>query len=71
MFVDIYRHFFELACRAQVGAVASGAELITPSRAVCEERVKKFGRIGVYDSTSCDWVASMALVEQLYPGYKR
>lgn len=67
----IYHHFFELACRAQVGAVASGAELITPSRAVCQERVKKFGRIGVYDSTSRDWVASMALVEKLYPDYKR
>ena len=33
-------------------------------------RVKKFGRIGVYDSASRDWVASMALVEKLYPDYK-
>ena len=70
-FVDIYHHFFELACRAQVGAMASGAELITPSRVVCEERVKKFGRTGVYDSTSRDWVASMAPVERLYPDYKQ
>src|SRR5437762_4646806 len=42
----IYHHFFELACRAQVGALAGGAELITPAPEVCEERAKKFGRIG-------------------------
>jgi hypothetical protein len=53
-----------------VGALAGGAELIMPSPQVCEERVKKFGRIGVYDSKSRDWVASMALVEKLYPDYK-
>ena len=66
----IYHHFFELACRAQVGALASGAELIVPAPDVCAERVKKFGRIGVYDSKSRDWVASMALVEKLFPDYK-
>lgn len=66
----LYHHFFELACRAQVGAVASGAPLITPAPEACAERVKKFGRIGIYDSGSRDWVASMALVEKLYPDYK-
>ncbi len=67
----IYHHFFELACRAQVGAVASGTQLIMPSPETSAERVKKFGRIGVYDSKSRDWVASMALVEKLYPDYKQ
>ncbi len=66
----IYHHFFELACRAQVGAVASGTPLVMPSPETCAERVKKFGRVGVYDSKSRDWVASMALVEKLYPDYK-
>ena len=66
----IYHHFFELACRAQVGALAGGTELVTPSKKVCEERAQKFGRIGVYNSASRDWVASMALVEKLYPDYK-
>lgn len=64
----IYHHFFELACRAQVAA--GGAELIVPDAKACEERVKKFGRIGVYDSKSRDWVASMALAEKLFPDYK-
>jgi len=70
VFVDIYHHFFELACRAQVGALAGGGELVMPSPETCAERVKKFGRIGVYDSGSRDWVASMALVEKLFPDYK-
>ena len=66
----IFHHFFELACRAQIGALAGGTPLIMPSPEVCAERVKKFGRIGQYDATSRDWVASMALVEKHYPDYK-
>jgi hypothetical protein len=53
-----------------VGALAAGVEIITPAPEVCEERAQKFGRIGVYDSKSRDWVAGMALVEKLYPDYK-
>jgi ribulose-5-phosphate 4-epimerase/fuculose-1-phosphate aldolase len=66
----IYHHFFELACRAQVGALAGGIELIVPEPDVCEERAKKFGRIGQYNHRSRDWVASMALAENLFPGHK-
>ncbi len=66
----IYHHFFELACRAQVGALAGGAKVILPDPAVCAARAAKFGRIGIYDSGSRDWVAGMALVEKLYPDYK-
>ena len=66
----IYHHFFELACRAQVGALAGGRELVFPKSEVCRERAAKFGRIGVYDRTSRDWVASMALVEKHYPEFR-
>ncbi len=66
----IYHHFFELACRAQLGALAGGAALIQPSPEVCEERAKKFGRIGQYDHQSRDWVASMALADKLFPEHK-
>src|SRR5207245_11657607 len=66
----IYHHFFELACRAQVGALAGGAELITPSPEVCEERARKFGRIGQYDHQSRDWVAGMALARKLFPDHE-
>lgn len=66
----IFHHFFELACRAQVGALAGGTPLITPSPEVCDERVKKAGRMGQYNEQSRDWVASMALVEKHYPDYR-
>ena len=66
----IFHHFFELACRAQVGALAGGAELIMPAKEVCEERARKAGRTGQYDSQSRDWVASMALVEKLFPDFR-
>ena len=66
----IYHHFFELACRAQIGALAGGTKVKQPSHAVCVERAKKFGRIGAYDATSRDWVASIALLEQRYPDYR-
>jgi ribulose-5-phosphate 4-epimerase/fuculose-1-phosphate aldolase len=66
----IYHHFFELACRAQVGALAGGAEIITPAPEVCEERAKKFGRIGQYDHRSRDWVAGMALAGKLFPDHR-
>lgn len=65
----IYHHFFELACRAQIGAQSGGGELVEIEHDVAVERAKKFGRIGAYDSSSRDWVASMALVEKHYPDY--
>ncbi len=63
----IQHHSLELACRVQIGAQSGGAELITPSRELCEERVHMFGHLGQYDATSRDWVAGLALVEQKYP----
>ena len=66
----IFHHFFELACRAQIGALAGGTPLIMPGPEVCAERVTKFGRMGQFDAKSRDWVASMALVEKHYPDYK-
>ncbi len=66
----IYHHFFELACRAQIGALGGGTELVMPTPEVCEERAKKFGRIGQYNSKSRDWVASIALADKLFPEYR-
>src|SRR6266849_3657867 len=50
----IYHHFFEL---------------VTPAPEVCEERAKKFGRIGQYNHQSRDWVAGMALAGKLFPDH--
>lgn len=66
----IYHHFFELACRAQIGALAGGGELIVPPPEVCEARAKKFGRIGAYDTSSRDWQAGLALADKHFPDYR-
>src|SRR5690606_21828027 len=66
----IFHHFFELACRAQIGALAGGSELIVPTEAVCEARSRKAGRTGQYDSQSRDWIASMAFAEKLFPDFR-
>ncbi len=66
----IYHHFLELACRAQANAIGAADELIIPPPEVCEQRAQAAGKRGVYDSSSRDWQASMAFVEQNYPGYK-
>ena len=69
--VTIQNHFLELACRAQIGALAGGTELIVPSRELCAARAQEFGRQGQYDANSRDWIAGLALVEQKYPDYKQ
>jgi ribulose-5-phosphate 4-epimerase/fuculose-1-phosphate aldolase len=67
----IQHHFLELACRAQIGALAGGTELVTPARELCAQRARAFGRLGQYDAGSRDWVAGLALVEKLYPDYRQ
>ncbi len=69
--VYIQHHFLELACRAQIGALAGNTELVTPARPLCEERARQFGQPGQYDRTSRDWIAGLALVEQHYPGFNK
>jgi len=66
----IYHHFFELACRAQIGALSGGGEVVEIDDKAATARAEKFGRIGQYNSDSRDWQASMALVEKSYPEYK-
>ncbi|HAA91666.1 MAG TPA: class II aldolase [Rhodospirillaceae bacterium] len=66
----IYHHVFELACKAQIGALAGGAEVITPDWKVLKERVAKAGKIGIYDRNSKDWTAGIALANKLFPDYK-
>lgn len=67
----IQHHFLELACRAQIGALAGGTELVMPARELCAQRARMFGELGQYDAASRDWVAGLALVEKLCPDYRQ
>lgn len=66
----VYHHFFELACKIQIAALAGGGELIPMSHELASERARKAGRHGVMDSDQRDWVASMKLAEALDPSFK-
>jgi ribulose-5-phosphate 4-epimerase/fuculose-1-phosphate aldolase len=66
----IFHHFFELACKAQIGAMAGGGELIIPPKEILETRVAKAGKVGFYDRNSKDWTAGIALADKLFPDYK-
>ena len=48
----------------------SRSAAMVPPKEVCEERSKKFGRVGQYNTQSRDWQASLMLVEKLYPDYR-
>lgn len=60
-------YFLEMACRAQVDAVASGLELVYPPAAVMEETLAIMDRrpMGVME-----WPAMLRQVERMDPGYK-
>jgi ribulose-5-phosphate 4-epimerase/fuculose-1-phosphate aldolase len=66
----IYHHVFELACKAQIGALAGGTEVIVPEWKVLKARKEKAGRVGMYDRNSKDWTAGIALADKLFPDYK-
>lgn len=65
----IYHRVFELACKAQIGAMAGGAEAIMPDYKVLRERVEKAGKVGMYNRNSKDWRAGIALADRLFPDY--
>lgn len=66
----VYHHFFELACKIQIAALAGGGELIHLPEELAEERAQKAGRHGHIDSDNRDWVASLLLAEALDPSFK-
>ena len=66
----VYHHFFELACKIQIAALAGGGELIHMSEELAEERATKAGKHGHIDSDHRDWVASMLLAEALDPSFR-
>lgn len=66
----VYHHFFELACKIQISALAGGGELIHMSHDRASERAAKAGCHGHIDSDHRDWVASMLLAESLDTSFK-
>ena len=67
-FVD--HHFFEMACRAQIGALAGGREVTLIADEVCELAARQYEGIDPKKAGSKDWGACLRLLDRVSPGYK-
>ncbi len=66
----VKHHYFEMACRAQVGAVAGGHDIIIPSQEHCEFAARQMERFHEYIDGGKDWAACLRLADRLDPSYK-
>ncbi|MGY8632065.1 class II aldolase/adducin family protein [Bradyrhizobium sp. 14AA] len=67
-FVD--HHYLEMACRAQIAALAGGAEVTIIAPDVCERAAQQYENIDPQKKGSKDWPACLRLLERLYPEFR-
>lgn len=67
-FVD--HHYFEMACRAQIAALAGGTEVTLIPDEVCERAALQYQTIDPKRAGGKDWPACLRLLDRLYPDYK-
>lgn len=65
----VTHHFYEMACRIQIGALAGGQRLVIPPREVCERAVKQVHEVEGTSSGAKDWPALLRLADKFYAGY--
>ncbi len=63
-------YFLEQSCRAQVDALAGGAELVVPPPAVAERSALQFRRPG-REANEKQWSACLRLLDRRDPSYRR
>lgn len=64
-------HYLEMACRAQVAAMAAGGidQLVWPDEATCRHAAGQMAARGMVDETGRDWRALTRLAETAFPDY--
>ncbi len=67
-FVTMY--FLEMACKAQIDAMRTGAELVEPSAEVCEETARQFTRDEERSTFAVAWDALIRQLDKGEPSYK-
>ena len=67
-FNNIY--YLERACQAQIAAMSGGAELLIPSKEVCEHTAKQFEGDGHPDRYDFMWDSCLRLIENDRPDYR-
>jgi ribulose-5-phosphate 4-epimerase/fuculose-1-phosphate aldolase len=68
----VNHHFLEMACQAQIGALAAGGvdQIVIPSDAVAAHAVRQAHAHGPITRDSRDWAALVALADSLDPSYR-
>ena len=66
----VTHHFYEMACRIQVAALAGGAEIVIPSEAVQAHAAGQVQAIQNVSRSAKDWPACLRLANELYGGYR-
>lgn len=64
-------HYLEMACRAQVAAMAAGGidQLVWPDDATCRHAASQMAARGTVDETGRDWRALTRLADSIFPDY--
>jgi ribulose-5-phosphate 4-epimerase/fuculose-1-phosphate aldolase len=67
-FVD--HHYLEMACRAQIAALAGNTEVTVIPPEVCERAAQQYQTIDPKRAGGKDWPGCLRLLDRLYPDYK-
>ena len=64
-------HYLEMACRAQVAAMAAGGidQLVWPDEATCRHAAGQMAARGMVDENGRDWRALTRLADSVFPDY--
>jgi ribulose-5-phosphate 4-epimerase/fuculose-1-phosphate aldolase len=66
----VLHHFYEMACRGQVGALAGGADPILPDPAVRDRAVAQLQGAGATKDGGKNWAACLRRAERLDPSFR-
>ena len=65
----VLHHFFEIAAKAQIGALSGEAELMIPSDEVCRRAAETMDFIQATKNGGKNWPACLRLADRLFPDY--
>jgi ribulose-5-phosphate 4-epimerase/fuculose-1-phosphate aldolase len=64
-------YYLNLACEVQIAAQSTGAELVMPSRAVCEKVARQYDQTNLDEGElQLEWAAHLRLLDKIDPSYR-
>ncbi len=66
----VTHHFYEMACRIQIAALAGGAEIVIPDEAIQAHAARQVQAIQNVSRSAKDWPACLRLANELYGNYR-